>query len=104
MEESRQDTFCMQENDIYMDTIHRFCNLCYEYKNMTKLWKKVDNSEDAAPKKKKEDCTLVYDLVQIKGFELKQHGELEVIKTFQSQVLNNCSMDHRCSSAMPPLA
>ena len=65
-EETRKDTVCMRENDFYVDTVRCFRDRRYEYKKMTKSWKKkVDSAEDAAVKKEAEDRALVYDSLQV---------------------------------------
>lgn len=66
VEETRKDTVCMRENDFYVDTVRCFRDRRYEYKKMTKSWKKkVGSAEDAASKKEAEDRALVYDSLQV---------------------------------------
>lgn len=65
-EENRTDTVCMRENDFYVDTVRCFRDRRYEYKKMTKSWKKkIGSAEDAASKKEAEDKALVYDSLQV---------------------------------------
>lgn len=63
---TRKDTVCMRENDFYVDTVRRFRDRRYDYKKMTKAWKKkIDSASDAAAKKHAEDKALVYDSLQV---------------------------------------
>lgn len=63
---TRQDIVCMRENDFYVETVRRFRDRRYDYKKMTKTWKKkIDNAADAASRKLAEDKTLVYDSLQV---------------------------------------
>lgn len=56
----------MRENDFYVETVRRFRDRRYDYKIMTKTWKKkIDSALDAASKKHAEDKTLVYDSLQV---------------------------------------
>jgi DNA polymerase epsilon subunit 1 len=65
-EENRQDTVCMRENDFYVDTVRCFRDRRYEYKKMTKNWKKkIGSAENAVAKKEAEDRALVYDSLQV---------------------------------------
>jgi DNA polymerase epsilon subunit 1 len=63
---TRKDTVCMRENDFYVETVRRFRDRRYDYKKMTKSWKKkIGSAPDAAAKKYAEDKTLVYDSLQV---------------------------------------
>jgi DNA polymerase epsilon subunit 1 len=65
-EETRNDVVCMRENDYYVDTVRQFRDRRYEYKKLTKTWKKkVEEAKDAPSKKEAEDRTLVYDSLQV---------------------------------------
>jgi DNA polymerase epsilon subunit 1 len=61
-----KNTVCMRENDFYVETVRRFRDRRYDYKKMTKSWKKkVGSAIDAASRKEAEDKTLVYDSLQV---------------------------------------
>ncbi|KAL3923554.1 MAG: hypothetical protein SGILL_001593, partial [Bacillariaceae sp.] len=65
-EVTRKDTVCMRENDFYVETVRRFRDRRYDYKKMTKSWKKkIGIATDAASKKEAEDKALVYDSLQV---------------------------------------
>ena len=56
----------MRENDFYVETVRRFRDRRYDYKKMTKSWKKkVGGATDAASKKFAEDKVVVYDSLQV---------------------------------------
>lgn len=63
---TRKDIVCMRENDFYVETVRRFRDRRYDYKKMTKTWKKkVGSATDAASKKFAEDKVVVYDSLQV---------------------------------------
>jgi DNA polymerase epsilon subunit 1 len=65
-EVTRKDIVCMRENDFYVETVRRFRDRRYDYKKMTKSWKKkIGSAIDAASKKEAEDKALVYDSLQV---------------------------------------
>lgn len=65
-EVTRKDIVCMRENDFYVETVRRFRDRRYDYKKMTKSWKKrIGSATDAASKKEAEDKALVYDSLQV---------------------------------------
>lgn len=65
-EVTRKDIVCMRENDFYVETVRRFRDRRYDYKKMTKSWKKKsDSATDPASKKEAEDKVLVYDSLQV---------------------------------------
>ncbi|KAL3922010.1 MAG: hypothetical protein SGILL_002437 [Bacillariaceae sp.] len=65
-EVTRKDVVCMRENDFYVETVRRFRDRRYDYKKMTKSWKKkIGSATDAASRKEAEDKALVYDSLQV---------------------------------------
>eukprot|EP00536_Pseudo-nitzschia_multiseries_P014500 jgi/Psemu1/298741/fgenesh1_pm.714_\ len=65
-EVTRKDIVCMRENDFYVETVRRFRDRRYDYKKMTKTWKKrIGTATDSVSKKEAEDKTLVYDSLQV---------------------------------------
>eukprot|EP00934_Nitzschia_sp_Nitz4_P003410 Nitzschia sp. Nitz4//scaffold180_size44305//24137//35517//NITZ4_007241-RA/size44305-processed-gene-0.44-mRNA-1//1//CDS//3329539473//3400//frame0 len=65
-EVTRTDIVCMRENDFYVETVRRFRDRRYDYKKMTKAWKKkIGSAPDAASRKEAEDKALVYDSLQV---------------------------------------
>ena len=65
-EVTRKDIVCMRENDFYVETVRRFRDRRYDYKKMTKSWKKrIGSATDPASKKEAEDKALVYDSLQV---------------------------------------
>lgn len=63
---TKKDIVCMRENDFYVETVRRFRDRRYDYKKMTKAWKKkIGAAKDAASKKEAEDKALVYDSLQV---------------------------------------
>ena len=63
---TRKDTVCMRENDMYVETVRRFRDRRYDYKKMTKSWKKkIGSAATAEAKKEAEDKALVYDSLQV---------------------------------------
>jgi len=62
----RKDIVCMRENDFYVETVRRFRDRRYDYKKMTKSWKKrIGSAPDPLSKKEAEDKALVYDSLQV---------------------------------------
>jgi DNA polymerase epsilon subunit 1 len=65
-EVTRKDIVCMRENDFYVETVRRFRDRRYDYKKLTKSWKKkIGSAANAAAKKEAEDKALVYDSLQV---------------------------------------
>ena len=65
-EVTRKDIVCMRENDFYVETVRRFRDRRYDYKKMTKSWKKkIGSATDAASRKHAEDKAGVYDSLQV---------------------------------------
>ena len=68
-EESRNNTVCMRENPFYVETVRLFRDRRYEYKQLTKKWKKdcskAERDGDAVAMKFAEDQSLVYDSLQV---------------------------------------
>ena len=65
-EAARNDVICMRENDFYVETVRRFRDRRYDYKKMTKSWKKrIGSATDPSSKKEAEDKALVYDSLQV---------------------------------------
>ena len=65
-EVTRKDIVCMRENDFYVETVRRFRDRRYDYKKMTKSWKKrIGSATDPLSKKEAEDKALVYDSLQV---------------------------------------
>jgi DNA polymerase epsilon subunit 1 len=65
-EVTRKNIVCMRENDFYVDTVRRFRDRRYDYKKLTKVWKKrIGSAHDKTSKKEAEDKTLVYDSLQV---------------------------------------
>lgn len=63
---TKKDIVCMRENDFYVETVRRFRDRRYDYKKMTKTWKKkISSAQDAASRKEAEDKALVYDSLQV---------------------------------------
>ncbi|CAJ1945696.1 unnamed protein product [Cylindrotheca closterium] len=63
---TKKDIVCMRENDFYVDTVRRFRDRRYDYKKMTKTWKKkISTATDPRSKKEAEDKVLVYDSLQV---------------------------------------
>eukprot|EP00980_Cylindrotheca_fusiformis_P026149 scaffold15472_cov117-Cylindrotheca_fusiformis.AAC.13 len=63
---TKKDIVCMRENDFYVETVRRFRDRRYDYKKMTKAWKKkIGSAKDATSKKEAEDKALVYDSLQV---------------------------------------
>ena len=61
------NTVCMRENDFYVDTVRRFRDRRYDYKKLTKVWKKrIDSAgSDRVAQKEAQDKALVYDSLQV---------------------------------------
>ena len=65
-EVTRKDIVCMRENDFYVETVRRFRDRRYDYKKMTKSWKKrIGSATDPVSMKEAEDKALVYDSLQV---------------------------------------
>jgi DNA polymerase epsilon subunit 1 len=65
-EVTRKDIVCMRENDFYVETVRRFRDRRYDYKKMTKSWKKrIGSATDPTSRKEAEDKALVYDSLQV---------------------------------------
>ncbi|KAL0586473.1 hypothetical protein ABG067_003860 [Albugo candida] len=68
-EETRQATICMRENPFYVNTVRAFRDRRYEYKSLTKKWKKAyteaEKEQDALNMKYAQDKSLVYDSLQL---------------------------------------
>ncbi|KAG7364476.1 DNA polymerase Pol2 [Nitzschia inconspicua] len=65
-EVTRKDIVCMRENDFYVETVRRFRDRRYDYKKLTKSWKKkIGSATNAASRKEAEDKVLVYDSLQV---------------------------------------
>ena len=65
----RSDTVCMRENPFYVNTVRDFRDRRYDYKRLTKTWKKAKAAAEAAgdPVARKEaaDLETVYDSLQL---------------------------------------
>ena len=65
-EVKKKDIVCMRENDFYVETVRRFRDRRYDYKKMTKTWKKrISSATDAPSRKEAEDKAGVYDSLQV---------------------------------------
>ncbi|KAH8061271.1 hypothetical protein JL721_8934 [Aureococcus anophagefferens] len=63
-EEPRTDVVCMRENSFYVDTVRAFRDRRYEYKGLTKAWKKkrvkAEAAKDSKARKTAEDKELLF--------------------------------------------
>jgi len=68
-EEHRTDVTCMRENSFYIDTVRAFRDRRYEYKALTKRWKKArskaESEGDASATKKASDKELLFESLQV---------------------------------------
>ena len=68
-EEPRTDVVCMRENSFYVDTVRAFRDRRYEYKGLTKAWKKkrvkAEAAKDSKARKTAEDKELLFDSLQL---------------------------------------
>ena len=66
VEEPRTDVVCMRENSFYVDTVRAFRDRRYEYKGLTKAWKKKrEKATDRASRKHAEDKELLFESLQV---------------------------------------
>lgn len=62
----RTDTVCMRENPFYVNTVRAFRDRRYEYKLLTKSWKKkVDQAESELEAVESSNKALIYDSLQL---------------------------------------
>ncbi|KAL4174947.1 hypothetical protein KRP22_006875 [Phytophthora ramorum] len=68
-EQKRSATVCMRENPFYVNTVRAFRDRRYEYKGLTKVWKKkvsqAAESKDLLAKIDAQNKCLVYDSLQL---------------------------------------
>lgn len=68
-EERRAATVCMRENPFYVNTVRAFRDRRYDYKTLTKVWKKkqseADKNHDLLAKIEAQNKCLVYDSLQL---------------------------------------
>nr|XP_021531028.1 DNA polymerase epsilon catalytic subunit A-like [Aotus nancymaae] len=101
--EERLTTICQRENSFYVDTVRAFRDRRYEFKGLHKAegWKGKRKAErmstaggspallpTAVPALSVRYAVFNEDgsLAELKGFEVKRRGELQLIKIFQSSV------------------
>ncbi|WAR05620.1 DPOE1-like protein, partial [Mya arenaria] len=62
-------TICQRENSFYVDTVRAFRDRRYEFKGLTKVWKKklseAEDSKDASEIKKANGMVVLYDSLQL---------------------------------------
>ena len=67
--EERTSTICQRENSFYIDTVRAFRDRRYEFKGLTKVWKKkLDEAtakQDAAEIKRANGMSVLYDSLQL---------------------------------------
>ncbi|XP_053408498.1 DNA polymerase epsilon catalytic subunit A-like [Mercenaria mercenaria] len=67
--EERTATICQRENSFYVDTVRAFRDRRYEFKGLTKVWKKklseAQDSGDASEIKKANGMVVLYDSLQL---------------------------------------
>ncbi|XP_052805264.1 DNA polymerase epsilon catalytic subunit A-like [Mya arenaria] len=67
--EERTATICQRENSFYVDTVRAFRDRRYEFKGLTKVWKKklseAEDSKDASEIKKANGMVVLYDSLQL---------------------------------------
>ena len=68
-EVARVDTVCMRENPFYVNTVRNFRDRRYDYKRLTKKWKKAtaaaEAAGDAVARKDASDRATVFDSLQL---------------------------------------
>nr|KAG5708707.1 hypothetical protein BaRGS_034924 [Batillaria attramentaria] len=67
--EERTATICQRENSFYVDTVRAFRDRRYEFKGLTKVWKKklseAEEKNDAAEIKRANGLVVLYDSLQL---------------------------------------
>ncbi|KAL8598378.1 hypothetical protein ACOMHN_032655 [Nucella lapillus] len=67
--EERTATICQRENSFYVDTVRAFRDRRYEFKGLTKVWKKklseAEEKNDAAETKRANGLVVLYDSLQL---------------------------------------
>ncbi|XP_076438241.1 DNA polymerase epsilon catalytic subunit A-like [Babylonia areolata] len=67
--EERTATICQRENSFYVDTVRAFRDRRYEFKGLTKVWKKklaeAEERSDAAETKRANGLVVLYDSLQL---------------------------------------
>ncbi|XP_048254478.1 DNA polymerase epsilon catalytic subunit A-like isoform X1 [Haliotis rufescens] len=62
-------TICQRENSFYVDTVRAFRDRRYEFKGLTKVWKKklseAESKKDAAETKRSNGMVVLYDSLQL---------------------------------------
>ena len=91
-EVARVDTVCMRENPFYVNTVRNFRDRRYDYKRLTKTWKKAtaaaEAAGDAVARKDASDRATVFDSLQL--------AHKCILNSFYGYVMRKARAGARC--------
>ena len=104
VEEPRTDVVCMRENSFYVDTVRAFRDRRYEYKGLTKAWKKKrEKATDRASRKHAEDKELLFESLQVAhkcilnsfyGYVMRKGAQVAVDAHGRHRHTDGCSINY----------